>query len=92
MRLLDAFEEEPERIVSLSSAGTRGNPAVFPRAMFRELTELAQDVGGGAVIRSHPELLRLVEAGAAPRADGHRYARIHLTADSLRNASKEVTT
>ncbi|NLI53198.1 MAG: nucleotidyltransferase family protein [Clostridiales bacterium] len=65
MRLLDAFEEEPERIVSLSSAGTRGNPAIFPRAMFRELTELAQDVGGGAVIRSHPELLRLVEAGAA---------------------------
>ena len=44
----------------------RGNPAVFPRDLFGELAALTGDVGGGAVIRRHPERLILVEA-ASPR-------------------------
>ena len=64
-RLLEAFEREPDKIVSLSYGGERGNPAVFPRAFFAELAALGEDVGGGAVIRRHPEMLRLVEADAA---------------------------
>jgi len=64
-RLLDAFSREPEKIVSLSFGGERGNPAVFPRALFSELAALDGDVGGGAVIRRHPEQLLLIEAGAA---------------------------
>lgn len=64
-RLLEAFGREPGKIVSLSYGGERGNPAVFPRAFFVELAALDADVGGGAVIRRHPETLRLVEADAA---------------------------
>ncbi len=70
LRLLDAFEQNPDRIVSLSFQGTRGNPAVFPRELYRELLALDTDIGGGAVIKRHPELLTLVEAdGARELAD-----------------------
>lgn len=61
-RLLTAFEAHPERIVSLSFSGVRGNPAVFPKSVFGELEALTGDVGGGAVIRRHPEMLTLEEA------------------------------
>ena len=64
-RLMEAFEREPEAIVSLAYQGERGNPAIFPRALFAELAALDADVGGGAVIRRHPAMLRLVEADAA---------------------------
>jgi len=40
----------------------RGNPAVFPKSVFGELEALTGDVGGGAVIRRHPEMLTLEEA------------------------------
>jgi len=64
LKLMEAFECEPQRIASLSFGGRRGNPAIFPRSMFVELEALCEDVGGGAVIRRHPELLKLVEAGS----------------------------
>ena len=64
-RLLEAFEREPEKIVSLSFGNERGNPAIFPRAFFAELAALDEDAVGGAVIRRHPQMLRLVEADAA---------------------------
>ena len=63
--LIEAFSQNPERIVSLSYRGTRGNPAVFPRSLFSELTQLREDIGGGAVLRRYPEMLLLVEAGSA---------------------------
>ncbi|MCE5189746.1 MAG: nucleotidyltransferase family protein [Eubacteriales bacterium] len=63
--LLDTFSKNPERIVSLSYHGTRGNPVVFPRSMFPNLTQLKEDIGGGAVIHRYPDLLLLVEAGSA---------------------------
>jgi molybdenum cofactor cytidylyltransferase len=65
LRLLEAFEQSSNRIVSLSFQGTRGNPAIFPRALYGELLALDADTGGGAVIKSHPELLTLVEADSA---------------------------
>lgn len=64
-RLMDAFSENSGRIVSLSWNGIRGNPAVFPKSLFGELCDLKEDIGGGAIIRRHPEMLRLVEAGSA---------------------------
>lgn len=65
LRVLDAFHDDPKRIVSLSCLGVRGNPAVFPRSCWNALMQLREDVGGGAVIRNNPEMLRLVEAGSA---------------------------
>ena len=35
---------------------------VFPADLFGELAALTGDTGGGAVIRRHPERLRLVKA------------------------------
>jgi molybdenum cofactor cytidylyltransferase len=63
--LLEAFKTHPNNIVSLCYDGRRGNPAIFPRELFGELTALREDIGGGAVIRQHPELLILIEAGSA---------------------------
>lgn len=64
-RLLDAFGNDSNQIVSLSFQRTRGNPAVFPKSLFGELSQLSEDLGGGAVIRKNPQMLRLVEANDA---------------------------
>lgn len=65
IRLMQTFSQDPQRIVSLSYSGVRGNPAIFPSAMFAQLAALSEDIGGGAVIRQHADLLTLVEAGDA---------------------------
>ena len=64
-KLLAAFSESPDHIVSLGFGGRRGNPAIFPAKFFQELCALEEDIGGGAVIRRHPEALLLVEACSA---------------------------
>lgn len=62
--LASAWQAQPERIVAAAHQGKRGNPCIFPKLLFEELRALSGDTGGGAVIRRHPELLRLVETGA----------------------------
>ena len=62
IRMLDVFRELETSLCALSWRGRRGNPAVFPRDLFGELAALTGDVGGGAVIRRHPDRLLLVEA------------------------------
>ena len=64
-RLLDCFLESPQSICALAWQGKKGNPVVFPADLFPELADLTGDTGGGAVIRRHPERLRMVEAGSA---------------------------
>jgi CTP:molybdopterin cytidylyltransferase MocA len=61
-RLADAFAREPSFITALSFRGKKGNPVIFPRDLFPELLKLTGDTGGSAVIRNHPDRLRLVEA------------------------------
>lgn len=68
-RLAEAFREAPEAILAASHGGRRGNPCLFPKALFPELLALQGDVGGSAVIRAHGELLRLVELPARELAD-----------------------
>ena len=68
-QLLAAFEAHPHNIVSLAFGERRGNPAVFPTEFYPELCALKQDVGGGAVIKRHPERLLLVETGCARELD-----------------------
>ena len=64
-RLKAAFALDQNSIAALSFYGTRGNPAIFPRDLFTELSALGEDVGGGIIMQRHPERLRLVEADEA---------------------------
>lgn len=66
IKLLDCFSESKTAVCALSWQGRRGNPVVFPRDLFGELSALTGDVGGGAVLRRHPQRLTLVEA-CSPR-------------------------
>lgn len=59
--LLSFFRQQPECIAALAHGGRRGNPCVFPARFFPELSALSGDVGGAAVIRRHPDALRLLE-------------------------------
>ena len=68
-RELAFFRAHPDCIVGLAHNGVRGNPCVFPRRFFPELTALEGDVGGNVVIRAHPEALLLFEAPAAELRD-----------------------
>ena len=61
-RVIAAFAAYPDTIPALSWQGRKGNPCLFPSELFPELSALAGDTGGGAVIRAHPDRLRLVEA------------------------------
>ncbi len=58
--LCQAFRAAPGHIYRLSCGDTVGNPVLFPRQTFPELEHLPEGKGGGAVIKAHPDLLRLV--------------------------------
>ena len=60
-RLTAAFQKEPSCIHAVSVDGKRGNPVLFPKDLFPELTALEGDTGGGAVIKAHLSRLRLLE-------------------------------
>lgn len=65
IRMMDAFREKPSAIVRARFAGRWGNPVLFPRALFAELSALEPGDTGGAVIKRHPDLLIPVEAESA---------------------------
>ena len=58
--LVHAFQASPDKIAVLSYNGKRGNPAIFPQALFSELEVLSNGQSGSAVIEKHRELLNLV--------------------------------
>lgn len=61
LRLKAAFAKEPTCIHAVCAEGERGNPVLFPGKLFPELLALEGDTGGGAVIKSHSDCLRLLE-------------------------------
>ena len=65
----EAFGAQPDFITAAASGGVRGNPCLFPRALFPALLELEGDRGGSGIIRDHPHLLRTVELPARELAD-----------------------
>ena len=67
--LVQAFHNRPDAIHAAAHNGQRGNPCLFPRSMFGQLMALQGDTGGAAVIKSHPELLQLLEVPAVELAD-----------------------
>lgn len=62
-RVLSPPEAASGSIIALSWRGRKGNPCLFPREFYGELSALTGDRGGGAVIRAHSDRLLLVEAG-----------------------------
>jgi len=54
-KLIDSFRESGRGIVIPVYRGTRGNPILFGREFFPELSKLSGDVGGKAVIRNHED-------------------------------------
>lgn len=64
-KLLADTVAHPNAVCALSFEGRRGNPMIFPAALFPELLALQGEQGGGAVLRAHPQLLRLTEASSA---------------------------
>lgn len=68
-RLVKAFEDSPGCIWAPESNGKRGNPVIFPAALFRELLAVTGDRGGRQVIAAHPELLRTIPVAPAELMD-----------------------
>ena len=64
-KLLADFFACPDSVCALAYEGRRGNPMVFPAALFPELLALTGEQGGGRVLQAHPQLLRLTEAASA---------------------------
>ena len=68
-RLIAVCQKEPNCIHAVSADGKRGNPCLFPKELFPELLALEGDRGGGAVIKTHPNRLRLLEVPSAELLD-----------------------
>lgn len=61
-RMLEMVKRDSDKIYRMSYGETVGNPITFPRSLFDELLHLPEGKGGSYLIKSHVELLRLVEA------------------------------
>lgn len=59
--LCQAFCETPDRIIAPICGGKRGNPVIFPKALFEELSNLPAGRAGGYIMAAHPALLRTIE-------------------------------
>ena len=68
-RLVSSFQSCPHAIHAVSHNGQRGNPCLFPQSLFAQLLKLEGDTGGAKVIKSHPELLQLLEVPEAELVD-----------------------
>lgn len=69
LALLDAFHEDPTRIVAPIANDRRGNPVLFPKDLIPEMLSITGDVGGSQVIARHPERLTTVEVPLAELYD-----------------------
>ena len=81
--LKESFKKAPACIHAVSAEGIRGNPCLFPKDLFEELLALEGDIGGGAVIKAHPDRLRLVEVPSEELLDCD-------TPDSLEKCRKKL--
>lgn len=61
--IAERWSDRPDRIVAPSFGGRRGNPVLFPKEFYGELSVLSGDRGGSVVIASHMDRLELFEVG-----------------------------
>ncbi len=69
LALLDAFYEDPTRIVAPIANDRRGNPVLFPKDLFSELLTLSGDIGVSQVITRYADRLVTVEVPAQELRD-----------------------
>ena len=58
--LLEAWKENPDRIVRPAYEDSEGSPVLFPAWAFPELKNLPEGKGGGVIIKNHPEVVHRV--------------------------------
>lgn len=63
-KMINAFSEQPKKIVRLFSGGIQGNPVIFPNSLFPLLEKLPKGRGGSAVAAQFPHLVVPVEAAS----------------------------
>lgn len=59
--LINTYKKQPNKIIALGYNGKRGNPVIFPKKYFNELSTLANNNGGGKVIKDNISQLYILE-------------------------------
>ena len=67
--LVAAYRAGGRSIIAPSYNGRRGNPVLFERSRFRELTEVTGDQGARGIIARDPDRVQLVEHDFPPPVD-----------------------
>lgn len=64
-RLAAAWRRQPLSVAAAQYGGTLGAPAIFPRHLFSELSELRGDSGARVLLKRHPDSLVKVPMASA---------------------------
>ncbi len=64
-KLLQAFTQNPQRLIVPSSGGRRGNPVIFPARCRKDLLALRGDEGGKQLFSAYAQSLMSVECGSS---------------------------
>lgn len=64
-KVVAEYRAHPDAIVRAAFGTREGNPAIFPRAFYDELSTLCEGEAGVSVIRRHPDRVRTVQAAFA---------------------------
>lgn len=62
LRLISAWQTQPQGIWGCEFEGRFSIPSIFPTAVYEELLSQGGDIGGREVMRAHPELVHTVPA------------------------------
>jgi molybdenum cofactor cytidylyltransferase len=68
-RLIAAFDERQPSIVVPMHGGRRGNPVLWPRALFAEIRAVSGDMGARELLERHAARIATVDLDAAIHAD-----------------------
>lgn len=60
-KLIEEFENHPDKFIVPVYKGKRGNPVIFPKEYKDELLNLSGDIGGRVILRKYESNIRFVE-------------------------------
>ncbi len=89
-KVITAFNAEPDGIARAAWGEREGNPALFPSALYGELSSLREGEAGVTVIRRHPERVTVVQVAFAEElADADTPEALRALEALKRNMEKE---